>query len=262
MRNQRVILAAVIPSLFGAGMMFAQQKGWFDWFPDWGVALCFIATVWLAVYWLALAPQVRKRVMRYGRMTMAAFIIVGMVLGGGSGWLMWWAVRRSFPQATRSELQTRRDLYIKLSGLRTERKQRYGEEFVANLKFVTGEAQASNPRFPATTRQQLIDESKKSLAALEAMQEGPLAKHQRDFSETLAQVRLVFPETPELNGLLSAPAARPEWNIEDPRCPNTGDMACMQEWATSEAKKAQDVLDQHAGKIDALLRYMQAHLAD
>jgi hypothetical protein len=178
-----------------------------------------------------------------------------------------WIVERGYQNDLRNRttegrpLANRQQLYVTLSGQREEGRQHYREVFVLELKFISADAEANNKRNTTAVRREKAEDGRKLLAELEQLQRDPLAQHQREFAATIAQIRLAFPKTQELNGLLVNVTWRPEWDIHEPQC-DTRNFACMQEWANLEAKKAEDALNRYVGKIDALLAYMQAHFSD
>ena len=161
------------------------------------------------------------------------------------------------PEAQNS--QVRQDLYVKLSGQKEERAQLYGEEWFIQLKFITADAEAANKNLSATIRQEKAGEAKKQLDALDAIRQGSIAQHQREFAETIAQIRLAFPKDKELDQLLSSAAPRPLYDIQNPPCDDTRNIPCMQAWANVEAKKAETATNRTMQRVVALMAYMEAH---
>jgi hypothetical protein len=247
----------------------------------------YLPVIWLLVFahytWeavssgsrLSAARKLKKRLS--GGRLMISYVVIGCA-GAGVACGYWWGLNTFFaPKIAAYEAeqrqkretkpqqdvvrQTRQELYIKLSRQKAERSQLYNTEWFTNLKFITADAEAGNKHLSGPVRQKGAEEGRKILAELEAMQQGPIAKHERDFAETIAQIRLAFPHNLDLDRLLSNVSQRPVWDIHDPDC-DTRDHARMQQWADAESKKVEDVTKQSKERLDALLVYIQGHLAD
>jgi len=110
--RKRDLLILFVPLGASLALTFSVEKGWFDWVPDWGVAILWIATGWAWIYVLVTRNFVKLWVHTHKWRTAITFIIIGVILGGCSGWLLWWSVRRgqtesqiaaSFPRSAPSK---------------------------------------------------------------------------------------------------------------------------------------------------------------
>lgn len=194
-------------------------------------------------------------------------IALGMgIAGGGLAWL----IDRGYKNAqkerrvsARTEAEpTRRDLYVKLSRQKTDNDQIYSAEWFIQLKFITADAEANNKHLMEAQRREKGDEARKQLEALDAMRQGPIAQHQRELAETIAQIKLSFPKEKELDWLLNGATQRPLYDIQDPPPCDTRNMPCMQAWADVEAKKAETAIHESTQRLAAVLAYIEAHMDD
>ena len=180
---------------------------------------------------------------------------VGYLLFGAIGAVIfssyWWFIGRivsgdSLPH------EKQRLLYVDLSREKTARLKAYRDDCVANLNYVAMGWQLRNPGLNPAIRKEAEIKRAEFLAKTDKTYEAVEAEEQK-FAAILAEIRIHFPDSPQLQAGLTNAARRPLYAVEAPTKPKFPTDSAKK-FLDSEGDKINDILERSCSKpVDALL---------